>query len=144
MRESRQFWLLTAFRTAMVDFWQARMPKWQPLHWCTDSATTVFYFSKYNQGPGIGCCFASRGGPGFERGCNCWHFWNLSTMLTDSLRILIKGSNLDAGSRSKYPCLVGLFLIWLVYNTDRFLRRYDFWLESFKNKIIWTFYLLMK
>ena len=50
------------------------------------------------------------------------------------LRILIKGSNLDAGSRSKYPCLMGLFLIWLVYNTDRFLRRYDFWLESFKKQ----------
>ena len=55
-------------------------------------------------------------------------YWRLS----DFLRILIKGSNLYAGSRSKYPCLVGLFLIWLVYNTDRFLRRYDFWLESFK------------
>ena len=34
-----------------VDFWQARMPQWRPLHQRTASGAAVFYFSKFSQGP---------------------------------------------------------------------------------------------
>ena len=50
----------TVFRAATIDFWQARTPKRWPLH---RRAGTVFYFSKFSQGPSLGS-LASRGGPG--------------------------------------------------------------------------------
>ena len=56
-------------RAATVDFWQARTPKWRPLHRRTADVAAVFYFSKSSQGPSLGC-LASRSGPEYRISLN--------------------------------------------------------------------------
>ena len=44
---------------AMVDFWQARLPQWQPHHRYAAATPTTFYLTKFRQD----CGFAVNGTP---------------------------------------------------------------------------------
>ena len=46
---------MTQVRAATVDFWQARMPWWRPLHWRAPTVAAVYYFSKSSQRPSLVC-----------------------------------------------------------------------------------------
>ena len=47
---------------AIVDFWQARLPQWQPHHRCAAATPTTFYFTKFRQDRGF-AGLTSRVGP---------------------------------------------------------------------------------